>query len=74
MATSTIAAIVDFLLMTDLPVASSRKARTYVAQPLGDERCADYFNRKSIGLAENRVVMPVTQRLLARRKKFPPKF
>jgi hypothetical protein len=48
MATSAIAAIVDLLIMTDLPVAKQSKARAYVAQPAGDERCTDYFNRKSI--------------------------
>jgi len=37
MATSTIAPIVDLLIMTDLPVASFNQA---------DERCTDYFNKE----------------------------
>jgi hypothetical protein len=41
MATSTIAAIVDLLIMTALPVAKQSKARACVARPGVDERFSD---------------------------------
>jgi hypothetical protein len=45
MATSTIVAVIDLLIMIDLPVARQSKARALLLDHAGDERCTDYFNR-----------------------------